>query len=268
MTPVVKWAGGKRQLLPYLELPKNYNTYYEPFIGGGALFCSIAPKRAVINDLNAQLMNVYTQIKKRPEAVLSALSVLQDIYNSIEDKDAFYYHVRDMYNQQIEDQTPEAAALLVFLNKAGYNGLYRVNASGKFNVPPAHRKTLNAYDRDNIMALSVALKNTKILCGDFEVACRGIKPGDFVFFDSPYYDVFDSYQAGGFDDHERLCNLFKKLTDRGVYCILTNNDCDYIRKLYKDYTIVAVDVKRMINSDSKNRKGKEVIIYGNTGGNG
>lgn len=271
VTPVIKWAGGKRQLLPTIipMLPDRFGKYYEPFFGGGALFCDIQPQRAVINDFNKQLIGMYKQIKTDPNGVCSALYELQEQYNkqsSMEKKNALYYKFREEFNDKIKSDgninDSLSAALLIFLNKAGFNGLYRVNSSGLYNVPPAHRKTVNAYNTDNIMAMSKLLKKAKIMCGDFEKACKGVEKGDFVFFDSPYYDTFDTYQAGGFSesDHIRLFNLFEKLSKQGAYCMLTNNDCDFIKDLYSSYNIKVVDVKRMINCDGNKRTGKEVII--------
>lgn len=268
-SPVIKWAGGKRQLLPVIEsmLPDTFESYYEPFFGGGALFCNIVPETATINDCNSQLINMYEQIKVNPDRVCSDLYDIQNQYNqkeTMEEKDAMYYELREMFNRRMNDEksTSLVAALLIFLNKAGFNGLYRVNSSGKYNVPPAHRKQIKAYEESNIIAFSKALKPAKIMCGDFEASCREARAGDFVFFDSPYYDTFDTYQAGGFSerDHLRLYDLFKMLSDKRVYCMLTNNDCDFIKNLYHDFNIHAVSVKRMINCDGKNRTGKEVII--------
>ena len=267
--PVIKWAGGKRQLLPEINkrLPKSYGKYYEPFFGGGALFFDLSPKKAVINDFNSQLINMYTQIKNVPDEVIQHLSKLQTAYNtysSDEERTAYYFEKRTAFNQFItaNTYTSESAALFIFLNKAGYNGLYRVNSDGLFNVPCAHRKILKAFESDNIYEVSKLLKDCIIKNGDFEKACKNVKAGDFVFFDSPYYDTFDTYQAGGFseEDHIRLANLFAKLSDIGAYCILTNNDCDFIKGLYKSYNIDVVSVKRMISCDGSNRTGQEVII--------
>ncbi len=269
--PVIKWAGGKRQLIPQITelMPENFNRYYEPFFGGGALFCELTPASATINDFNKQLIGMYKQIKSSPDSLCDALFDLQNQYNSkptIEKKDALYYEFREQFNSYLANgadiKSPLSAALLIFLNKAGFNGLYRVNSSGIYNVPPAHRKTVNAYDKENILSMSKALKKTKIMCGDFEKACKDADKGDFVFFDSPYYNTFDTYQAGGFSeaDHIRLFKLYEDLSNKGVYCLLTNNDCDYVKNLYKDYNIKSVDVKRMINCNGNNRVGKEVII--------
>ena len=268
-TPIIKWVGGKRQLLDKIKekLPEKYETYYEPFFGGGAVFFEISPEKAIINDFNIQLINLYKQIQKQPKRVINYLIDYQNKYNSLSDikeKDKYYLDVRDEFNNHISKKilNSKTAALFIFLNKSGFNGLYRVNAKGLFNVPSAHKKTLNTFDEENIYAVSNALKKCKIEQSDFESACENAKKGDLVFFDSPYYDTFDTYQAGGFseNDHIRLFNLFKKLSKNGVYCILTNSNTDFIKELYKDYNIEIVDVKRMINCDASKRTGTEVII--------
>lgn len=268
-TPVVKWAGGKRQLLPEIQsiLPTKYGTYYEPFFGGGALYFDLLPKKAVINDFNPLLMNVYLQIRDNAKVIYSLLSDLDKTYNRYPtdaERTKYYYSLRDSFNDCIRKNklSEYTAALFIFLNKAGFNGLYRVNKSGLYNVPPAHRKEIHSGSQENIFAVSDALSKTTILTGDFEDSLKGIRKGDLVFFDSPYYDTFDTYQPGGFsmEDHIRLCHLYDRLTEKGIYCILTNNDCDFIKELYKEYHIKEIPVKRMINCDGQNRVGKEVII--------
>ena len=269
-TPIIKWAGGKRQLLPEIKkrMPKEYNRYYEPFFGGGALFFDVEPHTAVINDANIQLINVYRQIRRDYVHVCLHLLSFEHKYNGIpseEDKVKYYNELRSDFNNYCikeSELSPMSAALFIFLNKSGYNGLYRVNRKGEFNVPSAKRKTIISYDLKNMKAVSSQLQHTHILSGDFERACERATKGDFVFFDSPYYDTFDNYQANGFseDDHLRLANLFNTLTEKGVKCMLTNNDCDFIKDLYKGYYIDEVDVRRNINSDASKRTGKEVII--------
>ena len=269
IVPVIKWAGGKRQLVPLLRkrMPRLYRRYYEPFLGGGALFFSLKPKDAIINDSNKQLINMYKYIKLCPGEIVKNLFKYQTMYNDLQtnsEQTKFYLTMRDNFNSFVLNNTfnIESASLFIFLNKAGYNGLYRVNKNGLFNVPSAHRTKLNIYDANNIYAVSKLLQNCCINCGDFEDACRTVKPKDFVFFDSPYYDTFDTYQAGGFSeaDHLRLAKLFQKLSENGVYCLLPNNNCDFIKNLYKDYNIEVVPVTRMVNCDKNNRVGSEVII--------
>ena len=267
--PLVKWVGGKRQLLGEIRknMPEKYGTYFEPFFGGGAVFFDLMPKSAVINDYNTQLMNLYQQIQTDADELQEIMSLWTKEYNeleAVEAKDAYFYSKREEYNQCIKNNefSVKSAALFVFLNKASFNGVYRLNKSGLYNVPCAHRMTLNMPSDEDIKAAADALKSAVILHGDFENACAAVQAGDFVFFDSPYYDTFDTYQAGGFsdEDHLRLFRLFQRLDKLGAYCMLTNSNCDYIKNLYKDYNISVVDVKRMVNRDSSNRVGQEVII--------
>ena len=260
--PVIKWAGGKTQLLNnILPLIPEYKTYYEPFFGGGALFFSLEPKKAVINDFNKQLTNIYISIKERPSELKKALEELEK--NHVNSND-YFFAKRKEFNKciQNEEYSIHSAALFIYLNKAGFNGLYRLNSKGLLNTPSGKKEKVNLFDRDNFDAVSKALKNVKILSYDFEEACKGAREGDFVFFDSPYYNTFDTYQAGGFskDDHIRLSKLFKRLSKKGVKCLLTNSNEEFIKDLYNGFDIQVVPVKRMINCDGKKRTGEEVII--------
>ena len=270
VTPIIKWAGGKRQLLPVLKsmLPKEFNTYYEPFFGGGALFCDLQPAKSVINDLNIGLIRMYEYIKRDAQGVCRELSCLQAEYNSkvdMTEKDEVYYTYRNEFNEYLKgDKIYDCrfAALFIFINKMCFNGLYRVNKRGLYNVPSSHKKKANVYDEANIKSMSELLKNTKMTSGDFEDCCMNTDKNDFVFFDSPYYDTYDSYQVGGFseEDHIRLSELFKRLSDRGAYCMLTNSNSEFIKDLYKDFNILTIDVKRMINCDASARTGTEIIV--------
>lgn len=267
-TPVVKWLGGKRQLLPVLAkyLPTKFHTYYEPFFGGGALFFYLQPERAIINDFNVQLMRMYKNLRDNFDEVKSFLDTYQNEYNLLpkEKQTFFYYSLRNRYNQKIIDNSDDAelSALLIFLNKSGFNGLYRVNKKGCYNVPFAHKRKIHLYDDTNLINVSYQLQKTRIMTGDFENAVSTAHEGDFVFFDSPYFETFDNYQAGGFsiEDHKRLARLFSTLTERGVKCILTNSDTCFIKKLYANYNIEEVSVKRLVNRDANARTGKEVLI--------
>lgn len=277
ISPFVKWAGGKRQLLEDINkrMPKNYNRYYEPFVGGGAVLFYLQPKDAIINDINKALMNAYRQIKKSPIELIKAIEELDG--NIPEDGKAYYYDIRQRFNDKLmqEDYDIELAAMFIFINKHCFNGLYRVNGKGLFNVPYNNSRQAS-YNAENIMEISKYLKNVTILDGDFEYACKSAKEGDFIFFDSPYAPLnpstFESYTKEGFDkdSHIRLAELFKKMTIKGCHCMLTNHNTEFINELYnnifednskyKTY-IDIVSVKRMINSDANNRKGEEVIIY-------
>lgn len=269
IAPFVKWAGGKRQLLPQIKerMPQSYNNYFEPFVGGGAVVFELLPANALINDINGALINAYKIICENPQLLIETINKLDE--EMWEDGKAYYYSLREQYNDKLmkSEFDVELAALFIFINKHCFNGLYRVNGKGLFNVPynNSRRKSI---DEESIIAISSFLKSVRIIQGDFEEACRGAQEGDFVFIDSPYAPInptsFESYTKEGFDieSHRRLANLFDELTTRGCYCMLTNHNTDLINELYggKGYKIDVVSVKRMINSDASNRVGEEVII--------
>lgn len=267
--PFVKWAGGKRQLIPQIRerMPEKYNNYYEPFVGGGAVIFELLPSDALINDVNRALMNAYRQICNKPEAFLKAVNRLDE--EMWEDGREYYYSLRKSYNDKLvrAEYDIELAALFVFINKHCFNGLYRVNGKGLFNVPYNNSRRASV-DEKSIMAASEYLRGVTIQDGDFEKACEDATEGDFIFFDSPYAPLnpasFESYTKEGFDieSHRRLAKLYDELTGRGCYCMLTNHNTQLINELYgnKGYKIDVVSVKRMINSDASNRVGEEVII--------
>ena len=267
--PFVKWAGGKRQLIPQIRerMPEKYSDYYEPFVGGGAVIFDILPAKALINDINKALINTYRTICNEPDAFLREVNRLDN--DMWEDGKKYYYSIREHYNDKLmrSEYDVELAALFVFINKHCFNGLYRVNGKGLFNVPYNNSRRVSI-DEDVIMATSEYLRGVTIIDGDFEQACKNAKKGDFVFIDSPYAPLnpssFESYTKEGFDieSHKRLAKLYDELTARGCYCMLTNHNTKLINELYgnKDYKIDVVSVKRMINSDASNRVGEEVII--------
>ncbi len=269
IAPFVKWAGGKRQLIPQIRerMPKQFNNYYEPFVGGGAVIFELLPENAVINDINRALINAYQMICENPQEFLQEINRLDA--EMWEDGKEYYYSLREHYNDKLMkgEFDVELAALFVFINKHCFNGLYRVNGKGLFNVPYNNSRR-SSVDEQSIMDVSEFLRNVTIISGDFEAACAGAGAGDFVFIDSPYAPLnptsFESYTKEGFDieSHRRLANLFDELTARGCYCMLTNHNTELINELYgnKGYTIDVVSVKRMINSDASNRVGEEVII--------
>ena len=274
VAPFVKWAGGKRQLLPQIKerMPEKYNNYYEPFVGGGAVTFELLPTNAIINDINKALINAYRQICNEPKAFLETINKLDSDMlgkrTEVLGKE-YYYSLREHYNDKLmkAEYDVELAALFVFINKHCFNGLYRVNGKGLFNVPYNNSRRASV-DESVIMAVSKYLQGVNIIDGDFEEACRNANKGDFIFFDSPYAPLnptsFESYTKEGFDieSHKRLAKLFDELTAKGCYCMLTNHNTDLINELYgnKGYRIDVVSVKRMINSDATNRVGEEVII--------
>lgn len=269
IVPFLKWAGGKRQLLDRISerMPQNYNNYYEPFIGGGAVLFGLQPGRALINDINESLINTYKVIANSPKQFIECVKEIDSKIG--EDGKTYYYSLREHYNDKLmkDEFDIELAALFVFINKHCFNGLYRVNGKGLFNVPYNNSKR-ESIDEESIVAVSDYLKDVTIMSGDFEVACQSAGNGDFVFLDSPYAPLnpksFESYTKEGFDieSHKRLARVFDELTERGCYCMLTNHNTDFINSLYgnKGYKIDVVSVKRMINSDASKRTGEEVII--------
>lgn len=269
VVPFVKWAGGKRQLISQIKerMPKSYNRYYEPFVGGGAVIFSLLPENALINDINRSLINTYRQICDKPDIFLQEINKLDK--TMWEDGKEYYYFLREHYNDKLmrEEFDVELAALFVFINKHCFNGLYRVNGKGLFNVPYNNSRSVSC-DEERIREVSRYLKKVTIMEGDFQSACTNASQGDFVFLDSPYAPLnptsFKSYTKEGFDieSHKRLASLYKELTERGCYCMLTNHNTELINELYSDsrFKIDIVRVKRMINSDASNRVGEEVII--------
>ena len=270
--PFLKWVGGKRQLLAELKkrFPESYNRYYEPFVGGGAVLFGTLPERARINDCNEQLMQCYTVIRDNVEELVNALYILDECRCT---KD-IYYERRDLFNTLVNtDDTKNSnivniVALFIWLNKHCFNGLYRVNRKGEFNVPFNGKEYLESFSEDNLRAVSEYLSrpDIEIRCEDFEGAVSDAGEGDFVFFDSPYVPLkptgFDSYTKAGFseNEHRRLARVFRECTDRGVHCILTNHDTEFTRELYNGFRFEHVPVRRSINRDGTNRIGTEVII--------
>lgn len=269
LKPVLKWAGGKKQLLDKLEehMPQSYRRYYEPFIGGAALLLDVQPGIAVVNDVNAQLLNVYRQLRTDAEAVIETLRG----YDGVSCDKARYLEMRQKYNGKIVSATfdVECAALTIWINKHCFNGLYRVNSKGLFNVPYNNRTNGPSMDEDNLRGVGAFLKNNDIEIreGDFETACEDVQSGDFVYFDSPYVPIsktanFTDYTKDGFayEDHCRLARLYKRLDALGAKVMLSNHNVDLVHELYDGFHIEVVDVRRAINRDASKRIGKEVII--------
>jgi len=275
MKPILKWAGGKRQLLQQIiskinTLNGEYGTYYEPFIGGGAVFFELEPRRAIINDYNWELVNLYKEIKDNPQKIIDFLFQLQK-----ESDERKFYEIRaiDRKNNWPLDNKSYMAARTIYLNKNCFNGLYRVNKAGQFNVPYGkNRFSSESINVENICSISDFLNtnNITIKQGDFEEACKYARRGSLVYFDPPYDIVsetskFTEYTNIGFGikEQERLKKLVDKLTRRGVYVILSNSKTDYICNLYNEYEPFTeiISANRIINSNIKLRgKVNEVLI--------
>ncbi|HGR8726642.1 TPA: DNA adenine methylase [Streptococcus pneumoniae] len=269
LQPFTKWTGGKRQLLPVIRelMPKTYNRYFEPFVGGGALFFDLAPKDAVINDFNAELINCYQQIKDNPQELIEILKVHQE-YNSKE----YYLDLRSADRDERTDMMSEVqrAARILYMLRVNFNGLYRVNSKNQFNVPYGRYKNPKIVDEELISAISVYLNNNQleIKVGDFEKAIVDVRTGDFVYFDPPYIPLsetsaFTSYTHEGFSfaDQVRLRDAFKRLSDTGAYVMLSNSSSTLVEELYKDFNIHYVEATRTNGAKSSSRgKISEIIV--------
>ena len=271
--PFVKWAGGKTQLLETIEkhLPEHFNRYFEPFVGGGALLFKLKPKSFSINDMNEELMYAYNCFQN--DSLFSELKdeLIKHEQNHSED---YYYSIREQDRNELFKALPMyvRAARMIYLNKSCFNGLYRVNSKGFFNVPFGKKIKVVCFDRDNFESLRKFFKTRKavITCCDFEEAVKNAKQGDFVYFDPPYYtwedkDSFTSYDKNAFgkEEQKRLANVFKNLSEKGVYVMLSNHNTNFIRELYKDFHINIVPAKRMINANGKGRGEVEEVLITN-----
>jgi DNA adenine methylase len=268
--PFLKWAGGKRQLLPkireHLPPKKKIQTgYYEPFLGGGAVLFDIQPEKAIVNDINLEIVNVYKVIRDNPDALINALSKHKN--------DADYYYKLREYDRNSKFSSlseVQRAARILFLNKTCYNGLFRVNSSGQFNVPFGRYSNPNIINEPVIRGVHNYLKTAEIEFrnGDFEDAVKGIQKNSFVYFDPPYHPISDTasftgYSLDGFGEEEqrRLKSLCDKLSSLGCKFLLSNSYCDFICDLYKDYTQIKIEASRAINSVASGRgKVFEILI--------
>ena len=270
--PIVKWAGGKRQIIDKLIecLPRKYNNYYEPFIGGAALLLELMPEKAVINDVNSELLSIYRCLQN-DNYYAELIELLKE--HELKHNEDYYYEIRNMDRDAnfLNLSLPVRAARALYLNKSCFNGLYRVNAKGYFNVPSARKEKVNTFEEENIKAVHDYFKNhVTILEGDFVKAVENATKGDLVYFDPPYDPIenkesFTSYTKDDFgkDDQKRLADLFKELDKKGVYVMLSNHNTKFINELYSEYNIHVINARRMINADSKGRGNVEEVIITN-----
>lgn len=274
--PFLKWAGGKRQLLPEIQklFPLESATYFEPFVGAGAVLFDLQPPRAVINDANEELVNCYEVVRSNPEELIGLAHE-----HERNDSEEYFYKLRSL------DRVPglqgltrvERAARVIYLNKTCFNGLYRVNRQGHFNVPYGkHDKTPQVVDPEVIRGVSLYLKEARveITCGDFRDAVARAGDGDFVYFDPPYDPVsksasFTSYARGGFgrEEQKALKRLCDELTERGCRVLLSNSDTEFVRELFRNrrrYAVREVGARRNINSVGAARgEVGELLIFNN-----
>ena len=263
--PIVKWVGGKRQLMFELlkNMPETYNRYFEPFIGGGALFFELQPQNGYISDMNEELINLYSVVR-------------DDVYNLIDDLNKhkiskeYFLKIRNIdrtekYNKLSDIQK---ASRFIYLNRTCFNGLYRVNSQGQFNVPFGNYKTPRIVDTENLINCSKLLKNTEICCADFSEILKKVQKGDFVYFDPPYVPLnetssFTSYTKYGFDlDMQfKLRDVCDELDSMGVMFMLSNSDTKLVNELYSNYEIKKVFASRAINANGNGRgKITEVLV--------
>ena len=295
--PFLKWVGGKNQLLVEFNkiLPqkildnKKIDNYIEPFVGGGAMFFFLKNnyniKRSVLIDVNRELILGYKVIQNYYKELIDELHVLEDIYlsKSEENRKAFYYEIRSVYNHQMNDfdylnyndDWIMRVVYLIFLNKTGFNGLFRQNSKGEFNVPRGRYKNPKICDEENLIKVNQSLKNILIICGDFTIAEEYIDKDSFVYLDPPYRPLnttsnFTSYSKAGFNDRDqkRLAEFYRRMAIKGAFLMLSNSDPknndpydEYFDDLYTGFNIKRVPARRIINCDaSKRGELNEIII--------
>jgi len=272
LRPFLKWAGGKRRLLSEIRryVPEKFNTYFEPFLGAGAVLFNLQPAKAVVNDINSELINVYEVIRTDVAALITDLAKHKN-------EKEYYYQLRDIDRTEgfFSLSPVERASRIIFLNKTCYNGLFRVNSQGHFNVPFGAYKNPKIVDEPVLQAIRQYLVNSDIaiLNTDFETALAQATKDDFIYLDPPYEPVshtasFTGYSLNGFgrDQQIRLKRVFDNLSMRGCKILLSNSATPFIRELYKDYTIVTISASRAINSNALKRgKIAEILVMNHTG---
>ena len=263
--PIVKWVGGKRQLMFELlkNMPKSYSRYFEPFIGGGALFFELQPDNAYISDMNEELINLYQVVKDNVDELIDDLS-------KHEVSKEYFLEIRniDRTEKYAELSNVERASRFIYLNRTCFNGMYRVNSKGEFNVPFGHYKNPRIIDENNLLNCSELLKKTEIKCADFTEILAKVKKGDFVYFDPPYVPLnetssFTSYTKDGFDiDMQfKLRDVCDELDSMSVKFMLSNSDTKLVNELYSNYKIKKVFASRQINANADGRgKITEVLV--------
>ncbi len=262
--PFLKWAGGKSRIANKIVqfFPKDFDKYYEPFLGSGAIYFTISPQKGVLNDLNKYLIGVYETIRDNPHGLIKALSKIDKEYHSLPNLDKkaeYYYETRKRYNKMNTADTKKAA-LFIFLNKAGYNGMYRENRNGDYNIPFGKREKCLICDKDNILTVSEDLSDIKLSSGDYAKALTSAKKNDLVYLDPPYIPVsktsnFTQYQKEGFGREEqiKLKKIALDLHNKGCKVVISNSYCEESMNLYSDkaFTINKISVTRQIHSAKK-----------------
>jgi len=275
MKPLLKWAGGKRhiadELFSYFPVDWNKGTYIEPFIGGGAMFLFLAPERAIIADLNIRLFGFYSHIKNSPDEVFNGIFEISKCFNEslLETKKDFYLELRSKYNSS-EVSSVESAILLYSLNKLCFNGLYRENSKGFFNVPFGQKKNFPALERQDFESASTLLQNATVSNSDFEGTLSHAVAGDFVYLDPPYIPIdatssFTSYHADGFglSDQARLAQRMIELKESNIKAMCSNSDTPLSREVYGNLNIKTIQAPRMVSARASGRGSVSELVITN-----
>lgn len=271
ITPILKWAGGKRKLIPEIKkrIPENYNTYFEPFVGGGSVFLTLQPDKCCVNDFNSELINVYSVVKNNLTELIEILKVHKEKHSK-----EYYYQIRTLDRTgDIEQMNAiERAARIIYLNHTCYNGLYRVNSKGQYNTPMGKYVNPKILDENNLIKANKYFNehNVIFLNGDYYETFAYMKENDFVYLDPPYDPItassaFTMYTELGFnkDDQIKLKEFCDKLTEKNIKFLQSNSDTKFIRELYKDYKIEIVQMPRMINSKGDKRQNINEVLISN-----
>lgn len=262
--PFLKWAGGKSRLSKQIAefFPKEFNRYFEPFLGSGAIYFEISPQEGVLNDLNKYLIETYEIIRDNPNSLIKKLQQINKTYHSLpslEAKSEYYYSARTRYNK-MKTKSLDKAALFIFLNKAGYNGMYRENSRGEYNIPFGKHDKCLICDVDNLLRVSKDLGDIKFTSTDYKDALNDVKKGDLVYLDPPYIPIsktanFTQYQKEGFsfDEQIRLKEIALELHKKGCYVVISNSSCKESKELYSDsiFTVHTIKVTRQIHLSRK-----------------
>lgn len=254
--PFLKWVGGKRSVLPDLlaRIPESYDAYHEPFMGGGALYFALQPKEAYLSDINFHLVLTFKAVRDDVDGLIKQLKVHTRLHNK-------EYYLKARTKLFIEKDTTKLAALFIYLNKTCFNGLYRVNSKGGFNVPMGDYKNPAILDEENLRNASQVLKKADIEQHGFEHT--KIYKNDFYYIDPPYHETYEGYSSAGFGDkeHEKLALFCRKIDEKGGYFMVSNSDTPFVRKLYKGYNIEIISASRMVSCKAHQRgKENELII--------
>jgi len=269
--PFLKWAGGKRQLLSQMDsyFPKKFTKYIEPFVGGGAVFFHLFKKNllnrkeVILIDINSEIINVYEVIQNNVDELIKLLKYHKN-------EEGYYYQIRAKDRDPIKYNkmsNVEKASRMIYLNRCCYNGLYRVNSKGQFNVPFGKYDNPNFCDEENLIGVKKALEDVKIINSSFENCLEYAQKGDFIYFDPPYYPIsksssFTSYTKENFgkDSQQKLSDVFRKLDSRGCKLMLSNSYSEYIQNLYNDYRIITLGARRAINCSANKRGNIKVLL--------